>query len=159
MRPLSCYRLHVRASTTILRPAQFYGVGEAYRKHPRPFLFTIMDKAANGEDIMIYGSNDAMRNFIHVEDVAQIIALAIRRKIEGTYACMNTENVSFSQIAAAAIAAFKSPGAIKFVREKPDIPDNIFELDDSLFRLIDYYPRISISVGMQKEAAYRKGAE
>jgi nucleoside-diphosphate-sugar epimerase len=140
---------------TILRPSQFYGVGEAYRKH-QPFLFTIIDKAADDEDIFIYGSNDALRNFIHVEDVAKIIALVIQRKIEGTYACMSNENVSYSEVAASAIAAFESKSAIKFMKEQPDIPNNIFEADDSLFRLIDYYPQISISLGMKKEAAYRR---
>lgn len=140
---------------TILRLSQFYGVGEAYRKH-QPFLSTIIDKAANDEDILIYGSNDALRNFIHVEDVARIIALVIQRKIEGTYACMNLENVSYSEVASAAIEAFGSKSTVKFIKEQPDIPNNIFELDDALFRLIDYYPQISISLGMKKEAVYRK---
>jgi nucleoside-diphosphate-sugar epimerase len=140
---------------TILRPSQFYGVGDVYRKH-QPFLSSIIDKAANNEDILIYGSNDALRNFIHVEDVAKIIALVIQRRIEGIYACMNIENVSYSEVAAAAIEAFESKSAIKFEKEQPDIPDNIFEPDDTLFRLIDYYPQISISLGMKKEAAYRK---
>ena len=143
---------------TILRPSQFYGVGEAYRKH-QPFLSGIIDKAANGEDILIYGSHDALRNFIHVEDVARIIALVIRRGIEGIYACMNTGNVRYSEVAAAAIKAFESKSIIKFMKEQPDIPDNIFKPDDSLFRLIDYYPQISISLGMKKEAAYRRGAQ
>lgn len=140
---------------TILRPSQFYGVGETFRKH-QPFLFTIIDKAMNNEDILIYGSNDAQRNFIHVEDVAKIIASVIKLKIEGIYTCMNNENISYSEVAVAAIEAFGSKSSIKFMKEQPDIPDNIFELDDSLFRLINYYPQISISLGMKKEAAYRK---
>lgn len=140
---------------TILRPSQFYGVGETQRKH-QPFLTTIIDKASNGEDILIYGSNDALRNFIHVEDVAKIISLVIQRKIEGTYTCANIKNVSYTEVATAAIEAFGSNSTIKFIREQPDIPDNIFELDDSLFRLIDYYPQISISLGMKKEAAYMR---
>lgn len=142
---------------TILRLSQFYGVGDAFRKH-QPFLFTIIDKAANDEDIVIYGSNDALRNFIHVEDVAKIIALVVQRKIEGTFSCMNFENVSYSEVAAAAIEAFESKSTIKFIKEQPDIPDNLFEPDDTLFHLIDYYPQISISLGMKKEAAYRKRA-
>lgn len=141
---------------TILRPSQFYGVGESYRKH-QPFLFSIIDKAAIDEDILIYGKNDALRNFIHVEDVAKIIALVIQHKIKGTYSCMAMQNVSYSEVAKAAIAAFGSKSTIKFNSEQPDIPDNIFDSDDSLYRLIDYYPQISIVLGMTKEADYRKG--
>ena len=143
---------------TILRPSQFYGVGEAYRKH-QPFLFRIMDAAASNEDILIFGKNDALRNFIHVEDIARIIALVIRRKIIGTFSCANGENVRYSEVAAAAIRAFGSKSAIRFMRDQPDIPDNICEANDSLFRLIDYYPQISISMGMEKEASLRRRAE
>jgi nucleoside-diphosphate-sugar epimerase len=149
------YGTMFRLPLTIVRPGQFYGVGEMYRKH-QPFLFTIIDRAANGEDITIYGSKDALRNFIHVEDVAKSVALLIKRRIEGTYSCMNRQNVSYSEVAAAAIEAFGSRSAIRFVKGNPDIPDNVFDPDDSLFRLIDYYPQISISLGMKMEAAYRK---
>jgi nucleoside-diphosphate-sugar epimerase len=142
---------------TILRPSQFYGVGEPQRKH-QPFLSMIIEKAANDEDILIYGSNDALRNFIHIEDVAKIIELVIRRRILGTYACANVKNVSYSEVAAAAIEAFRSRSTVNFIREQPDIPDNIVESDEELFRLIDYYPQISISIGMKKEAAHRKTA-
>lgn len=140
---------------TILRPSQFYGVGEAYRKH-QPFLYSIIDKVENNEDVYIFGSNDAMRNFIHVEDVAKIIALVIQCGIKGTYACLNNRNVSYSEIFNAAISAFKSKSTIKFIKEQPDIPNNTFDIDDSLFRLIGYYPQISISLGMQKEAENRR---
>jgi len=142
---------------TIIRPSQYYGVGEAQRKH-QPFLSAIIDRAANNEDILIYGSNDALRNFIHVEDVAKIIALAIQRKVEGLFTCTNITNVSYTEVATAAIEAFGSTSTIRFVKEQPDIPNNIFELDDSLFHLINYYPQISISLGMKKEAAYRRMA-
>ena len=139
----------------ILRPSQFYGVGELYRKN-QPFLYGMIDKAEKGGDILLYGSNDALRNFIHVEDVAKIIALVIERKVEGIYTCMNVDNVSYSEVATAAIVAFESKSDIRFLKEKSDIPDNIFEQDDSLYRLIGYYPQISIMLGMKKEAAHRR---
>jgi nucleoside-diphosphate-sugar epimerase len=139
----------------ILRPSQFYGTGEKQHTH-QPFFSTIIDHAANNEDILIYGSNDALRNFIHVEDVANIVALVIQHKIEGTYSCMYTENVSYSEIAGAAIKAFGSKSTVKFIKNQADIPNNIFEPDVSLYHLIGYFPQISISLGMQKEAAYRK---
>ena len=84
-----------------------------------------MDAAASNEDILIFGKNDALRNFIHVEDIARIIALVIRRKIIGTFSCANGENVRYSEVAAAAIRAFGSKSAIRFMRDQPDIPDNI----------------------------------
>ena len=53
---------------TILRPSQIYGVEDIFRKH-QPFLYTIADKAEIGENITFNGSNDALRNFIHIDDI------------------------------------------------------------------------------------------
>lgn len=148
------YCANYKLALTVLRPSQFYGVGEQNRKH-QPFLSTIIEKAANNEDIEFFGTNDAERNFIHLEDVAKVISLVVQHRIEGVYSCVNPQNVTYSEVAAAAIDAFKSRSTIKFLKEKPDIPDNSFELDDSLFRMIDFYPKISIEQGMKKEAEYR----
>lgn len=139
----------------VLKPSQIYGVGERFRKH-QPFLYTIIDKAQRNEDINLFGSNDPLRNFIHAQDMATIISAVITMKIEGAYRCVNPDNVTYSQIAAAAISAFESKSKVRFLRDKPDIPDNGFVCDETLFRLIDYFPRISTAQGMRMEASHRR---
>jgi nucleoside-diphosphate-sugar epimerase len=139
----------------ILRPAQLYGEGDGFRRH-QPFLYTLMDRAQRGEDIVLYGSHDALRNFIHVDDVAKVIALVVRLRIEGRYDCASLSNVRFSEIAAAAVAAFGSASAIRFDPTQPDIPDNAFAADGSLYRRIDYFPSVSLAQGMAREAARRR---
>lgn len=143
---------------TIIKPSQFYGVGQAYRQH-QPFLFSIIDKVANNEDVAIYGRRDARRNFIHVEDVAHLIALAIQRRLTGSYACAHPQDVSYSDIFRAAALAFHSSSQLHFVPQQPDIADNVFPADDRLFRLLGYTPRISFAAGMAREAAHRKGKQ
>jgi nucleoside-diphosphate-sugar epimerase len=143
-----------RLPVAVLKPSQIYGVGGQFRKH-QPFLYTIMDKAERNEDIELYGSNDPLRNFIHAQDVARIVAAVITMKIEGTYPCVNPDNVTYSQIAAAAVAAFDSKSQIRFLKDRPDIPSNGFACDETLFRLVDHFPRISMAQGMQMEAAHR----
>lgn len=142
-------------SLTILRPSQIYGNEDSFRIH-QPFLYTMIDKAEKGEDITIYGSNDALRNYIHIDDLVHIISKVIRNKVEGTYSCMQTTDVTYSQIAKAAFIAFNSKGSVHFLKDKADIPDNIFEKNDSLYKKIDFYPQISIENGMKKIAHYRK---
>lgn len=139
----------------ILRPAQLYGEGEAFRRH-QPFLYTLLDSAQCGKDILLYGHNDALRNFIHVEDVAEIIARVVRQRVEGLFECASPTNVRFSEIAAAAAAAFGNSGTIRFDFEKPDTPDNAFVADDTLYRRIGYFPKISLAKGLAREAARRK---
>jgi nucleoside-diphosphate-sugar epimerase len=146
-----------RLPVAVLKPSQIYGVGSGFRRH-QPFLYTIMDKAQGHEDINLFGSNDPLRNFIHAQDVAKIISAVIAAKIEGAYPCVHPDNVTYSQIAAAAISAFESKSKVAFLKDKPDIPSNGFACDETLFRLLDCFPRISMAQGMQMEAAHRRQA-
>lgn len=140
---------------TILRPSQFYGLGESYR-HNQPFLYTLMDKAEAGQDIELWGQHNALRNFIHVQDVANIIARVLKSRTLGVYNCSYPEDLSFSQIAYAAVDAFDSNSTIRFRPDKPNTADNIFPFDDTLYRILDYTPQISITHGMKMEAAHRR---
>ena len=58
----------------------------------------------------------------------------------------------------AAFAAFNSQASVHFLKDKPDIPDNIFEKDDTLYKQINFYPVISIEEGIKKIAEWRAPA-
>jgi nucleoside-diphosphate-sugar epimerase len=151
-------RLYCRAASlplAILRPAQIYGEGESFRRH-QPFLYSILDKAQRGEDITFFGKQDAQRNLLHARDMAEIIAQVVRQRVEGRYACPGPANVRYSEIAAEAIAAFGSASRFHFDADRPDIPDNPFALDLTLYDLIGYFPSIALAQGMAREAALRK---
>lgn len=149
------YCRSVELPLAILRPAQLYGEGEFFRRH-QPFLYALLDSAQQGEDIVFYGHNDALRNFIHVVDVAEVIARVVQQRIEGRYECASLTNVRFSEIAAAAVAAFSSTSTISFDKGKPDIPDNAFAANDAVYRRIGYFPQISLAQGLAREASRRK---
>jgi len=140
---------------TIVRPAQFYGVGEVYRRN-QPFLYALMDKAQAGQDIELWGRNDALRNFIHVQDVAEMLARVVRTKTLGVFDCAHPQDLRFSQIAQAAVDAFVSRSNIRFLPDRPDTADNIFPYDDTLYRALDHYPQITLHSGMQMEAEHRR---
>jgi nucleoside-diphosphate-sugar epimerase len=140
---------------TILRPAQFYGVGERYRRN-QPFLFTLMDKAQAGQDIELWGRHDALRNFIHVQDVADMIARVVHTRTLGVFSCSHPQDLRFSQIAQAAVDAFGSGGVIRFLPGKPDTADNIFPFDDALYQALGHAPQITMTRGMQMEATHRR---
>ena len=142
----------------ILRLAQIYGDGESFRRH-QPFLYSLIDSAQRGEDIKLYGSNDALRNFIHIDDILEIIYRVVQQRIQGLYECASLSNQRFSEIAAAAVAAFGSRSAIYFDEGKPDIPDNAFAQNDALYHQIGYFPKISLAQGFAREAARRKALQ
>jgi nucleoside-diphosphate-sugar epimerase len=140
---------------TILRPSPIYGNDDSFRRH-QPFFYTILDKAANGEDVTLYGSHDPLRNYIHIDDLTNIIAKVVQNKITGTYPCTQTTDVTYSQIARTALTAFNSKGSVHFLKDKPDIPDNIFEKDDTLYKKINFYPAISMEEGIKLIAGEQK---
>ena len=138
----------------ILRPSQLYGNGEGFRKH-QPFFYTIADKAEKGEDIVLYGSNDPHRNYLHVEDLVSIVREVIKQKIEGVFTCSYPTDVTYSQVIQAAYAAFGTNGKLSFLKDKPDIPDFTIDKDEALYRKIGFFPAINIEAGMKRLAAAR----
>ncbi len=141
----------------VVRPAQFYGSGPASRAN-QPFLAAAFERAREGEDIFIYGGNDALRNFVHLDDVVEVIARIVRRRLVGTYDVVAPKNVRLSEVAHAAIAAFGSASTVRFLPDKPDIADNPFTPDDTLATALGYVPRISIEEGMRMAVAHARGA-
>lgn len=136
-------------SLTILKPSPIYGSGDRFAGH-HPFFYSIIDKAKKGEDIELYGSHDALRNYIHIEDLVTIIIKVIQQKVEGVYSCVHPDNSTLTQISKAALKVFSSNASILFLKEKPNVPDNIFEQDNVLYKKINFFPRISIEEGIKK---------
>jgi nucleoside-diphosphate-sugar epimerase len=140
---------------TILRPSQLYGNDDSFRRH-QPFLYTSLDRAQKGEDLIIYGSRDALRNFLHVDDFCRVIIQVITNRITGLYACTNPVNVSLSQVAYAAINAFSSSSKVIFANEKKEISDNVFSYDESIYKKTSCFPKVKLSDGLKRIVACRR---
>lgn len=143
---------------TILRASPLYDTQSQYRYH-QPLIFMMADKAEYGGNIEIYGKNDALRNYLHVEDFVTIISKVIENKVIGEYTCTYKDDITLSEIAEAAQKAFKKGGEILFIKDKQDIPDNISEYNAELYKKIGYYPKIDIECGMEKIAHFRQNGK
>jgi len=139
---------------TILQPSQLYGITEDFRSR-QPFLYHVADQVQSNKDIVIQGSSDPQRNYLYVYDFIEVIARVIEKKISGTYSVTYPANYSFKELCHEAIEAFRSSSKVMFDPEKPDIPDNVFPFDDTLYQLIDFFPSISLKEGMRRIASNR----
>ena len=139
---------------TIIRPSQLFGDTDDFRKH-QPFIYSIADKAQANAEILINGTNDPKRNFLHIEDLAEVLTRVAVRKIIGKFSCMYPEDYTFTRIAQAAINAFESLSTIQFRHDQPDIPDNIFALETLIYEITGFTPSISIEEGMKRIAKFR----
>jgi nucleoside-diphosphate-sugar epimerase len=138
-----------------LRPSPLYGNDDTFRKN-QPFLYSLIDKAQQHQEITLYGRNDALRNFLHANDLGRTVIAALHCDVRGIYACTHPINVRFSHIANAAVAAFSSSSRIVHLSDKPYVPDNDFSYDDTLARACGFTPEISLDEGMRQIAAYRQ---
>jgi nucleoside-diphosphate-sugar epimerase len=136
---------------TIVRPSQFVGVGQALRRH-QPFLATLFDKASRGEAIEIWGRGTTRRNYIHVADVARAIAGLTEQGLDGVYACQSLQDVSMAEVASAAIEAFGGRSTLRFLEDKPDLPNNTLPIAPRLHELLGFSPSISLRECFAAEA-------
>jgi UDP-glucose 4-epimerase len=151
---LQLYCANESLPCTILRPSQLYGELDSFRRH-QPFLYNILDKVLRNEDVVIYGSRDALRNYLHADDFCRIIASVIKGCVEGVYSCTSREDVSLIGVANAVIKAAGSSSKAVFNRDMKDIPDNVFSYDDSLYRKVGIYPEIGVEQGIARLVSNR----
>lgn len=140
---------------TILRPSQIYDEKSLFKRH-QPLFFNIIEKAYSGENIVLYGSNDAMRNYIHISDIVKIILYVVEKGVVGVYNCTYQTDVRLSYIAKIALEVFGKGGEIYFDDSKDNVFDNIFPIDNDLYNKINYYPVIDIKEGVKMIYTYRE---
>lgn len=143
------YAKDKKIKLVIIRPTQIFGNFESNIEH-QPFLYSLLKKIRNSEDVIFYGKNDPQRNFIHIEDLSIILTKVILTKLEGAFDCAFPQNTSFLKIANDAKVFYKSNSNIYFDETKPDILDNIIEYDFHLYDLINYYPQKTLTEGIEK---------
>ncbi|RZK22129.1 MAG: NAD(P)-dependent oxidoreductase [Flavobacterium sp.] len=144
-------RLHSKnkpTKLTILRPSQIYGGFESNRIH-QPFFYSIIDKIRKNELVTFYGKHDPQRNFIHIDDLAEIIYQVVIKGVEGDFDCAFPENITFAGIADAARSVFQSESEILFDRDKPDLADINIKYDHNLYEILNFQPKITMLEGMR----------
>lgn len=139
---------------TVLRPAQVFDMAGECRSH-QPLLYSMADSAENGEDIVLNGRHDAMRNYIYLDDLVEIVVRTVETKIEGTFCCANPRSVRLSEVAKAAFTAFGKGGQLQFGNSKPDLADMQITDDNSFYQKIGFTPDVDIYDGMSRISAYR----
>lgn len=107
---------------TILRPTQIYGNEDGYRTH-QPLLYHIIDRAAHGQDVVLFGRNDAQRNYLHVDDLKEVVKRVLTSRPMGIFPVTAHRSWALSEIAKFAFDAFGTPARVMFDPDRGDIPD------------------------------------
>lgn len=141
---------------TILRPSQVYDAAGACRTH-QPLLYAFADQAQAGNDISLFGNNDARRNYLHLDDLVQICTRVAATTTTGLFNCVHPDSPALSEIAQAALSAFGQQGQVRFLRDRPDVPDLPAQLlDPALHAAIDFMPQVNIHQGFEMIRQHRE---
>lgn len=132
---------------TILRPTQLYDAEGRCKKHQGLFYSTI-EKARKGEDVVYFGNNDALRNFLFLGDFSEIVCSVIQKKITGVFDCSSPRSVRLSEIATTAFKVFGKGGNVRFLPDKPDITDLPGGCGSNLYEKISFKPGTTLFEGI-----------
>ncbi|MFW9942190.1 MAG: NAD-dependent epimerase/dehydratase family protein [Candidatus Thorarchaeota archaeon] len=136
-------------NNTILRFSQIYDSDGIAKKHQK-LLYTLIEKVKNGEEIIIYGEKNPLRNFIHIDDVKNIIRLTIDTSAYGSFNCVYPHSYSIEDIIHQIASLIDVYPKIKKDVSKDDIKTMYIPDENSFFDIINYYPQINLKDGINR---------
>jgi nucleoside-diphosphate-sugar epimerase len=145
----------VRLPLAVLRPSQLYDDAGAGRRH-QGLLYAVIDRAEAGGTIEFFGLHDARRNYLHVDDFAEIVVRGVAGQLQGVYDCPYPESVRLSDLGRAALAVFERGGEIRFLPDRPAVPDVPSVSGEALYGAVGYRPTIDIAEGIRRIKRHRE---
>lgn len=134
---------------TSILPSQIYDGKGISQKH-QPLFYFLIKKASLGEDIILYGKEDPVRNFIFLSDVVQVVKRVVDNAIEGRFPCISLQSYPLSKLVEIIVTTLGSSSKIKWDTSKPSILSYEIPNNFSLYKLIGYYPETSLETGIKE---------
>ena len=134
----------------IYRPFGGYGEGQSF-DYPFP---SIIRRVVNREHpLMIWGSGEQMRDFIHIDDIVEAVLSTYSRLRPGDTLNLGTGRAtSFRQLAQAALTI---AGDSALIKGSPDKPEGVFARVADTSKLEQWYqPKITLEAGIQRMLTY-----
>jgi UDP-glucose 4-epimerase len=130
----------------ILRFASIYGEGEIYSRAIPDFI----QSALKNEDIVLYGDGSEKRNFIYVEDAAELLFQIMNKKAGGVFNIASGEICSKKELAEIIIELSRSKS--RMVLTNADYSPKHLVLDTSKMRKnLNFSTRINMKTGLKRE--------
>lgn len=77
-----------RMEYSILRFSQLYDTGCDAEKY-QPMLYRIIRQIKHDKCVTLYGSNNPLRNYLHVDDAAMAISIGLNKRQSGIWNCVH----------------------------------------------------------------------
>ena len=135
-----------------LMPTNLYGPNDNFdlkTSHVLPALIRKFHEAKPDQTVTLWGTGSPLREFLHVDDLAQAILFAMENAIPaGLYNVGFGEDISIKNLAEVIQHVVGHQGDITWDSEKPDgTPKKL--MDSTKFRSLGWEPEIGLKQGIQ----------
>jgi UDP-glucose 4-epimerase len=130
----------------VLRPTAVYGSDDTHNGYgPNRFR-----RAAAGEGrINLFGGGEEMRDHVHVDDVAEVTALCLKRHSTGTLNVASGTSRSFSDVAALVRTHFRTPVAVTSLPRSSGITHRHYDITN-LIKAFPSFRFIPLAEGLAR---------
>ena len=160
---VNSYRKEYGTQWISLMPTNLYGPRDNFdlaASHVLPaFIRRFVDAAESGaEKVVLWGSGSPLREFLHVDDLAQAVLVASEKYDSSLHLNIGTgEDLSIKALAGLVAKAAGFSGEIEWDSSKPDgTPRKV--LDVSRIKALGWKPTITLEAGIASTIAWYKAA-
>ena len=138
-----------KKNISIVRPANVYGPYDNFAPENAMVIPSLIRRALDGENpLTVWGDGTPVRDFIHAEDVARGMLLAVQRGITEPVNLGSGEGCSIKEIVEIIVGNMEHKPEIVWDTSKPS-GDRKRLMDISRARSFGFEPTISIEVGVR----------
>ncbi len=144
-------RLAARAvgrTLTVLRPSHVYGPDPILLAR-QPFLAVALERSRLGEELILHGSGAARRDYLHVDDLADMVLAAADGRVDGTLDCGSPGERSFRELVEIIYRARGLEPRIRRDTGRPDAPPPPPLDREGSARALGVRARIAVDVGLR----------
>jgi len=160
---VNSYRKEYATHWISLMPTNLYGPKDNFdltTSHVMPaFIRRFVEATESGsEKVTLWGSGEPLREFLHVDDLAQAVMVASEKYDSSLHLNVGSgEDLSIKNLAERVAAAAGFTGAIRWDSSKPDgTPRKV--LDVSRIKALGWKPTITLDEGIASTIAWYKEA-
>ena len=152
------YHQYFGLDVSVVRGLNAYGAGQHWGS-VRKVVPTFIVQAINNEPLCIYGSGKQIADFIHVEDMVEIMIRIWEKNVWGKVIDAGTGvPTTINELVATIIRLAGSSSKIDYLPMRKGEPDNAIALANpaDALQLLDFYPKIRLEEGMKETVEWYK---
>jgi len=134
-----------------LRYFNVYGPGEEHKGKMMSMIGQMRNRMAKGEDVRLFEHGEQSRDFIFVEDVAQINLLTGSQETRGIFNCGSGRSVSFNELFGILKSYYRNDSNIEYIQNPYDFfqKETMADMDET-YKHVGSVSFHSISEGIYK---------